>query len=84
MRLCSQGDDDSFIVIRVKAAQYKYASIIIIIIIIAFHGRHFIRHLGICNPICVKFLQLMFGVIAHNSVKKRSPYINEWLSYSQL
>ena len=31
MRLCSQGGDDLFIVIRVQAAQYKYASIIIII-----------------------------------------------------
>ena len=23
--------------------------------IIVFHGRHFVRHLGICNWICVKF-----------------------------
>ena len=30
MRLGSQGGDDSFIVIRVETAQYKYASIIII------------------------------------------------------
>ena len=29
MRFCSQGGDDSFIVIRMLAAQYKYASIII-------------------------------------------------------
>ena len=34
MHLWSQGGDDSFIAIRVKAAQYKYASIIIIINII--------------------------------------------------
>ena len=32
-------------------------------------GRHFVCHLGICNPICVKLLQLMCGVIMHNSVK---------------
>ena len=45
---------------------------------------HFVRYLGICNPICVKLLQLMCAVITHNSVKKRSLYINKWLSYSQL
>ena len=39
---------------------------------IPLHGRHFVRHLGICNPICIKLLQLMSGVITHNSVKKRS------------
>ena len=40
-----------------------------------FHGRHFVRHLGICNHICAKLLQLMSGVITHNSVKKtKSPY----------
>ena len=32
--------------------------------------RHFVRHLGFCNPICIKLLQLMSGVITHNSVKK--------------
>ena len=37
MRLCSQGGDYSFIVIRVQAAQYKYASIFIIIIIKEVH-----------------------------------------------
>ena len=40
--------------------------------ILVFHGRHFVRHLGICNRICVLLLQLMYAVIAHNSVKKRS------------
>ena len=35
MRLCSQGGDDSFIVILVQAAQYKYASIIIIFCVYA-------------------------------------------------
>ena len=43
---------------------------------------HFVRHLGICNPIYIKLLQLMCTVITHNSVKKRSLYINKWLSYS--
>ena len=32
--------------------------------------RHFVRHLGICYSIFVKFLQLMFGAITHNPVKK--------------
>ena len=35
-----------------------------------FHGRHFVRHLGICNPICVKLLQAMSGVIPRNLDKK--------------
>ena len=51
---------------------------------IVFHGHHFVRHLGICNPICVKLLQLMCAVITHNSEKTRSLYIKKWLSYSQL
>ena len=38
--------------------------------IIAFSGRHFVRHLGINNRICVKRIPLMCAVIAHNSVKK--------------
>ena len=37
---------------------------------LALHSRHFARHLGICNPICVKLLQLMCAVITHNSAKK--------------
>ena len=37
---------------------------------LALHSRHFVRHLGICNPICVKLLQLMCAVITHNSAKK--------------
>ena len=45
--------------------------------IIVFHGRHFVRHLLICNQICVKLLQLMTYVITHNSVKKGSLYINK-------
>ena len=51
---------------------------------LALHSRHFVRHLGICNPICVKLIQLMSGAITHNSVIKRSLRINKWLSYSQL
>ena len=31
---------------------------------------HFVRHLGICNPICVKLLHLMCAVITNNSLKK--------------
>ena len=42
------------------------------------------RVCGNCNRICVKLLELMSGVIIHNSVKKRCLYINKWLSYSQL
>ena len=42
--------------------------------IIVFHGRHFVRHLGICNPICVKLLQTMSGVIPRN-LKKRRLYL---------
>ena len=38
---------------------------------IPLHGHHFVRHLGICNAICIKLLQLMSGIITHNSVKKR-------------
>ena len=36
--------------------------------------RHFVRHLGICNPICVKLLHFTFGVIPCN-VKKRHLYL---------
>ena len=52
--------------------------------IIVIQGRHFVRHLGICNLICAKLVHLMCAAITYNSVKKRSPYINKWLSYSQL
>ena len=34
--------------------------------------RHFVRHLGICNPICVKLLQVMSGVIPCNLKKTTS------------
>ena len=52
--------------------------------IIVFHSRNFVCHLVICNWICVNLLQLMFGVITHNSVKKRSLHINKWLSYRKI
>ena len=39
--------------------------------IIVFHVHHFVRHLGICHPICIKLVQLMFGVITQNSVKNK-------------
>ena len=51
---------------------------------IVFYSRHFVRHLGICNRICVELLELMFGVNTHNSVKKRSLHINKWLSYGHI
>ena len=40
--------------------------------IVMFHGRHFVRHLGSCNPICVKLLQIMSGVIPRNLNKTTS------------
>ena len=44
--------------------------------IIVFHGHHFVRHLGICNPTYVKLLYIMCAVITHNSVKKTKSFIN--------
>ena len=48
----------------------------------SFHSRHFVRHLGICNRICVNLQQLMSGVITHISVKKKevSILINGWVT----
>ena len=40
--------------------------------IIVFHGRHFVRHLEICNPICIELLQIMSGVIPRNLKKTTS------------
>ena len=37
--------------------------------IVVFNGRHVVRHLGICNPIFVKLLQAMSGVILRNLKK---------------
>ena len=42
---------------------------------IVLHGRHFVCDLGICNPICVKLLQCMFGVIPSNLKQKRRLYL---------
>ena len=43
--------------------------------IIVFHGRHFVRHLGIWNLICDKLLQIMSGVIPRNLKQKRRLYL---------
>ena len=50
--------------------------------ITVFYSRHFVLHLWICNRICVKLLQLMYGVITQNSVKKNevSILINGWVT----
>ena len=42
--------------------------------ITVFHGHNFVFHLGICNQICVKLLQIMSGVIPRN-LKKRHLYL---------
>ena len=52
--------------------------------LIVFHGRYFVRNLGMRNGICVKLVQLMCIVITDNSVKQQSLYINKWVSYGQL
>ena len=46
--------------------------------IIVFHGRHFVRHLGICNLICVKLLQIMSGVISRNLKKNDASISNRF------
>ena len=43
--------------------------------IIVFHGRHYVRHLGIYNPICVKPLKIMSGVIPRSLKEKRRLYV---------
>ena len=49
--------------------------------IIVFYGRHFNRHLGICNRIYDKLLQRMSGIIAHSSVRNEvSILINGWVT----
>ena len=51
--------------------------------IIVFRGRHFVYHLGICNPICVKLVQVMSGVIPSNlkkndvSISNRFPEVHK-------
>ena len=49
---------------------------------IVFHGRHFVRLIGICNQICVKLLQVMSGVIPRN-LKKRSLYLKPFSWHPQ-
>ena len=45
------------------------------------HGCHFVRHLGICNRIRVKLLQLMCAVITHKSAKNQlSVLTNGWVT----
>ena len=41
--------------------------------IIVFRGRHYVRHRRICNPICIKRLQIMFGVIPQQFKTKTTP-----------
>ena len=43
--------------------------------ITVFHGRHFVRFLVICNPICVKLLQIMSGDIPRNFKETRRLYL---------
>ena len=40
--------------------------------IIVLNSRQFVHHLGIYNPICVKILQIMSGVIPRNLKKMMS------------
>ena len=47
-------------------------------------SRHFVRHLGICNPICVKLYNWRAVSLCTIQCKTRSLYINKWLSYGQL
>ena len=53
-------------------------------LIIVLRGRHFVRHLGICNRICQTSTTDVRCHYAQFSEKKRSLYINKWLSYSQI
>ena len=52
-------------------------------LIIMFHGRRFVCNLGIYNPICVKLLQNMSGVISRNlkkndvSISNRFPEVHK-------
>ena len=45
---------------------------------IVFYGRHFVRHIGICNPICFKLLQIMSGIIPRNLKKNDVPISNHF------
>ena len=50
--------------------------------IVVFHGRHFVRHLGISNQIRVKLLHLIRAVITHISVKK-TKYLYQYMAELQ-
>ena len=52
--------------------------------IIELRDRHFDRHLGICNPIYVSFYHWCSVSLRIIQWRKRSLYINKWLTYSQL
>ena len=53
--------------------------------IIVFHGCHFVRHIGICNPNCVKLLQDMSGSIPSN-LKETTSHLKPfpWRSQTRL
>ena len=50
---------------------------------VVFHGRHFVRHIGICTPICVKLFQFMSGVIWRHLRKKLRLYLKPFSWRSQ-
>ena len=50
--------------------------------IIVFHGRHFVRHLGICNKICIKLIQLMCAVISSCCSRVRPSLTNRLSHWS--
>ena len=52
---------------KLSYSKMQYAKIQPIIVL---RGRHFVRHLTICYPICVKLLQLNCGLTMHNSINK--------------
>ena len=55
---------------------------------IVFHGRHVVRHIGICNPIRVQLLQVMCGVIPRIlkkddvSISNRFPGVHKRVIYT--
>ena len=50
---------------------------------IVFHSRHFVRHIGICNPICGNLLLIMSGVIPRNLKEKQRLYLKPFSWRSQ-
>ena len=43
-----------------------------------FRGLHFVRHLRMCNQICVKLLEIMSGVIPHSLKKNDVSILNRF------